>query len=576
MTSANDLTLRVGFDIDKFVKELGKTNATLNGWSNGMAGAIKGLAASFSALAIGRFVLDVSRLAGEAQGVKAAFDRLPESVKLMQDLKVATNGTVSELELMKRSVMASNFDISLKGLPKLLEFATLRARQTGQSVNYLVDSIVTGIGRKSKLILDNLGISAVALTEALGGASAASSTIGQVTEAVAKIISKELPKMGGHTDDAATKADRLAASWENLKVTIGTIANDAGVAKSFQVLDESLKRWGVILSGRAGKINDMRDLKMMMEVFNMVGKSKGPEKYFEMLNQLEEGAKHLNVQLIKLTDEVTGQQKIFLKNNVVKYVEGVKDAAVTVGSLEKQIQGLNEEISLSGSKSQIAKYQREIEGLQITLNNLLGKGTKAAPGIDVGQGILDEYFKNIKIFEDSMKSIKSADDEKDFWGEIMLPDPEEVKGFEDFSEMYFEKTNQMAQTAAAVGDAIGQGFGAAISGTQSFAQSMAQMAGSVVASLERMALAYMIENNAKYGLPGIAMAAVGFGLVKALFSKIGGRGGSGGGGSVQSGGGPTRRSYDAFHVQVAFTGEAGKMFKAIGRNQDRADGRSRS
>src|SRR5690606_14702252 len=97
-----------------------------------------------------------------------------------------------ELNLMKRAVQGSNFDISLQSLPKLLEFAAVRAQQTGQSVDYLVDSIVTGIGRKSPLILDNLGISASQLREEMNGVSLASASVGEVAEAVGRIAGTNL------------------------------------------------------------------------------------------------------------------------------------------------------------------------------------------------------------------------------------------------------------------------------------------------------------------------------------------------------------------------------------------------
>ncbi len=312
--SNNDLTLKVGFDIDKFSAELQKTNVALNKWSSGVQSSIVGLGAGFSALSLGQFVMDVSRLAGETEGVKAAFDKLPNSVKLMNDLKDATGGTVSELELMKRSVMASNFDISLKALPQLLEFATLRARQTGQSVNYLVDSIVTGIGRKSKLILDNLGISAVQLTEALGGASAASSTIGEVAEAVGKIASANLEKMGKLTDDAAVKADRLAASWANFKVTIGQIVNESGFSDMLENAGGSLKvikdLVDVIKNGALS--NPMEELKRQMAFFNQSSNMSMDEfsASFKLLTELADKA---GVKLTILSDKATGVRKVFFK-----------------------------------------------------------------------------------------------------------------------------------------------------------------------------------------------------------------------------------------------------------------------
>ena len=186
----NDLTLKVGFDIDKFQAEMNKTTGVLNKWASGVQNSLMGVAAGFSAMAIGDFVLDVSKLAGEAEGVRAAFEKLPASVKLMQDLKAATAGTVSELDLMKRSVMAANFGINIAALPKLLEFAAVRAKQTGQSVEFLADSIVTGIGRKSALILDNLGISLTAINEEL-------KVTPDYAQAVGNIASRELEKMGG-------------------------------------------------------------------------------------------------------------------------------------------------------------------------------------------------------------------------------------------------------------------------------------------------------------------------------------------------------------------------------------------
>ena len=48
--------------------------------------------------------------------------------------------------------------IDIQKLPDLLKFASIRAMETGQSVDYMVSSIVTGLGRKSPLILDNLGL----------------------------------------------------------------------------------------------------------------------------------------------------------------------------------------------------------------------------------------------------------------------------------------------------------------------------------------------------------------------------------------------------------------------------------
>lgn len=523
--SNDDLTLRVGFDIDKFQQELRKTNSTLTNWSAGVQKSILGLGAAFSGLALGRFVLDVSKLAGEAEGVSAAFVKLENSAKLMQDLKAATGGTVSELELMKRSVMASNFDISLKALPQLLEFATLRARQTGQSVDYLVDSIVTGIGRKSKLILDNLGISAVQLTEALGGASAASSTIGEVAEAVGKIASENLIKMGKLTDDAAVRADRLNASWANLKVTFGQIVNESGLSNFFVTIKEDLETINDISDLlNKGKLSDpIAELNRQMSMYNS-GQPRGFEK-IEAYNNLQEAARAAGVQLIRLFDSATKVSKVFIKPTPVTFLkpEQTEEQVRNIKFLEESIKSLQEEIQLSGSRSQIAKYQGEIKELQKEIDALMGKTEEAfnkyqamfnkdtmAQRKEKGLGeftsvSLPKMFPDFNALADHITK---------------LVDKSNAKA-KEFTDNWQQTQERMANNAAMIGDAIGVSIGEIMAGTESVGAAIARMARNVVASLERIALAYMIANSAKFGLAGIAGAAAGFALVRGAFNQIG-------------------------------------------------------
>ena len=229
----SNLTVKVGADIAGLQKELNKATKGLDGFGknlNRIGGLIVG---ALSVRAVANFSAELIKLAGEADGVRRAFEQLPNSAKLMQELKTATSGTVSELELMKRAVQASNFDISLKELPKLLEFAAVRAQQTGESVDHLVNSIVTGIGRKSPLILDNLGISSIELKKRLGDVSIAAADVGTVTRVVGEIASESLQKSGSLAETTTVGINRLAASWENLKVVIGDAAEGGGWLSDF-------------------------------------------------------------------------------------------------------------------------------------------------------------------------------------------------------------------------------------------------------------------------------------------------------------------------------------------------------
>ena len=152
-------------------------------------------------------------MAREADGIKHAFDKLNQP-DLLKGLREATHGTVTDLELMKAAVQANDFRIPLENLGKYLEFAQLKASQTGQSVDYLTNSIVTGLGRQSKMILDNLGISAAELTEKMeGGATMA--------EAVGQIIDAQLDAQGEHYETAAERATRASTDLANAQHKIG-------------------------------------------------------------------------------------------------------------------------------------------------------------------------------------------------------------------------------------------------------------------------------------------------------------------------------------------------------------------
>jgi len=184
-----------------------------------------------AALVLGKIAKDAFKLAAEAEGVERAFKRLNQP-NLLKGLKDATRGTVSDLELMKQAVRAENFQIPLDQMATLLEFAQKRARATGESVNYLTESIVMGIGRKSPMILDNLGISIVKVREEFA-------KTGDMAEAVGNIAREELDKMGDGADTAADKTERLTASWDNFSLALGrTLTQTSPMADFFSTILE--------------------------------------------------------------------------------------------------------------------------------------------------------------------------------------------------------------------------------------------------------------------------------------------------------------------------------------------------
>ena len=152
-------------------------------------------------------------MAETADGVTKAFKDMDQP-DLLENLRKATKNTVNDVQLMTAAVQANDFRIPLEDLGKYLQFAQLKAQQTGQSVEYMTDSIVTGLGRKSPLILDNLGISAAEISEK-------TKETGDFMKAVAEIVDTQLAKAGETYISAADRAAQKTVELENAQKALG-------------------------------------------------------------------------------------------------------------------------------------------------------------------------------------------------------------------------------------------------------------------------------------------------------------------------------------------------------------------
>ena len=211
--SKQDIDFKIGADLKQFRSAMGNIDHSLKRLSGGF-GALGGvIGASFAVDAIRQFVTESVELANQAEGVKVAFDRLNDP-QLLSKLQKATSGTVDDLKLMQTAVKAKNFRIPMDVLAKGLEFAQRRAQDTGESVDYMVDSFVTGLGRESVKILDNLGISTIELQEK-------TKELGSMAAAVGVIMDEEFENAGERVESTSMKIDAQRTAITNLKMAVG-------------------------------------------------------------------------------------------------------------------------------------------------------------------------------------------------------------------------------------------------------------------------------------------------------------------------------------------------------------------
>lgn len=153
------------------------------------------------------------KLSMEAEGVKLAFDRLNKP-DLLDNLNRATHNTISNLELMKQAVKFKDFNLNIEQMGTYLAFAQQKAKDTGESIDYLVNSITTGLGRQSLQILDNLGLSAAEIKNEMKKG-------GDMTTAVANIIKKRMEEAGDYVETAADRAAQREKELNDALVELG-------------------------------------------------------------------------------------------------------------------------------------------------------------------------------------------------------------------------------------------------------------------------------------------------------------------------------------------------------------------
>lgn len=130
-------------------------------------GIVSGVAAG-AATALGKLAID----AAPVEGLQKAFEGLATSSGKSMDemlgaLQRGSSGMISQRDLMQTYNKAGQL-VSVtfaNQLPDAMDYLSKVSASTGQDMGFMLDSLVTGVGRLSPMILDNLGIQ-VSLSEA--------------------------------------------------------------------------------------------------------------------------------------------------------------------------------------------------------------------------------------------------------------------------------------------------------------------------------------------------------------------------------------------------------------------------
>ena len=147
--------------IDISVRGAGRTQKALKGIGSSV---LKVGAAFFAAKGLVRGMQTIVQDSAKLQGVERAFNSMGKQIGFTENsfkkLQQATDGTVSKLTLMTEANNAMMLGVvkSDDEMAQLFDTAQRLGQALGVDTAQAVNSLVTGMGRQSKLMLDNLGI----------------------------------------------------------------------------------------------------------------------------------------------------------------------------------------------------------------------------------------------------------------------------------------------------------------------------------------------------------------------------------------------------------------------------------
>ena len=200
--------------------------------------------------------LDFIEKGAKFEQQKVAFERLAQSAgksskaitKAMQEM---SGGTISAADAMAGATKAMVLGLDADKLPKLMEIARVSARAFGTDVGFMFDSLSLGIGRQSRMLLDNLGI----IVDAEGAYNKYAESMGLVASKLTDAEKKQaflnaaleagqdqIDKMGGGVKTQAEEIATLKATWDDFVTSLAVFISKSGfVVKAFTALGVSAK-----------------------------------------------------------------------------------------------------------------------------------------------------------------------------------------------------------------------------------------------------------------------------------------------------------------------------------------------
>ena len=248
------------------------------------------------------FMVKTAEQAGKFEGIAIGFGNLARdagfSANTLEQLREATDGTVDSIQLMElaNNAMLLGIADSSEQMAEMFDIAQRLGVAMGKDTRFGVESLVTGMGRQSKLMLDNLGIM-VDLEEANKRyAKELKKSAKELTEAEKKqAFNNEairqgrllVGKLGEETFTSTQKMDQMRTALSEAGTELGTFFTPLVNAGSFVV-----KGLAGATANLVGALNDFLGLSP-----ELGGEGSAPDQMAKALDHIKTKQENLNLAL---------------------------------------------------------------------------------------------------------------------------------------------------------------------------------------------------------------------------------------------------------------------------------------
>lgn len=275
--------------VEKEQKNIKKQN---DGLKKSFVGLGKAIVGAFAIRAIASFAKEALILKGQTEQLTKAFKNLGSSVgfnsKSLDKFRKATNGTVSDIDLMTQANNAMLLGIvqSDDQFADLIDSAQRLAQAVGKDAIFGIESLTTGIGRQSKLMLDNLGIivdtnrAYEIYAESIGKSTSAlddNERKQAFIQATMESVNQKVSQLGEETLSSTETIAQLDVAMENLKTATGSFVEGPGVG-FVNFLTDVVSGAEISIEKIGGLITEVKNFPdKFQEGLDSIGEKAGPQ-----------------------------------------------------------------------------------------------------------------------------------------------------------------------------------------------------------------------------------------------------------------------------------------------------------